>query len=97
MNDFEQRWQVMARKAGRLLDESLPDLPLGFATRVLANRREPSPESWEELLGALSLRAVMVTTCLCLISAGFAFSQWYEFRIERPVLEQTVTNELSWP
>lgn len=97
MNDFEQRWQLLARKAGRMLDDTLPSLPPGFATRVLAHSQEAAPESWEDLLGALSLRAVMITTCLCLISAGFAFSQWYEFRIERPVLEQTVTNELSWP
>lgn len=97
MNDFEQRWQLMARKAGRMLDETLPALPLGFATRVMARRGDATAESWEELLGALSLRAVVVTACLCLISAGFAFSQWYEFRIERPVLEQSVTNELSWP
>jgi hypothetical protein len=97
MNDFEQRWQTLAKRAGRMLDESLPDLPLGFATRVLANRREPAAESWEELLGALSLRAVVLTACLCAIGAGFAFSEWYEFRIERPVLEQSVTNELSWP
>lgn len=97
MNDFEQRWRLLARKAGRMLDEKLPDLPLGFATRVLARRHEAAAESWEELLGALSLRAVLVTSCLCAISAGFAFSQWYDFRIERPVLEQSVTNELSWP
>lgn len=97
MNDFEQRWQVLARKAGRLIDDSLPELRPGFATRVLARRHDPAPESWEELLGALSLRAVLVTFCLCLISAGFAFSQWYEFRIERPALEQSLTNELSWP
>jgi hypothetical protein len=94
---FQSRWQTAARRAGRLLDDNLPELPLGLATRVLARSREPVPESWEDLLGALSLRAVLVTTCLCLVSAGLAFSQWYEFRMERPVLERTVTNELSWP
>lgn len=97
MNDFDHRWQLLARKAGRLIDENLPNLPRGFATRVLARSRETPEESWEELLGALSLRAVLVTTCLCLVSAGFAFSQWYEFRIERPALERSVTSELPLP
>ncbi|MFZ4595077.1 MAG: hypothetical protein ACOYOF_12530 [Verrucomicrobiaceae bacterium] len=97
MNDFDQRWQVLASKAGRMLDEKLPDLPLGFATRVLAHSREAPAESWEDLLGALSLRAVLVTTCLCLVSAGFAFSQWYEFRMERPTLERSMTSELPLP
>jgi hypothetical protein len=95
--DFQSRWQTAARRAGRMLDENLPELPLGLATRVLSCSRDPVPESWEDLLGALSLRAVLVTTCLCLVSAGLAFSQWYEVRMERPVLERTVTNELSWP
>ncbi len=97
MSAFDQRWQLLARQAGRLLDEKLPELPLGFATRVLARSRETPVESWEELLGSLSLRAVLITACVCLVSAGFAFAEWYEFGIERPVLEQTVTNELPWP
>ena len=97
MNDFEQRWQLLARKAGRMLDDNLPAAPFGFTARVLARRREPAVESWEDLLGALSLRAVLVTGCLCAISAGFAFSQWYEFRIEPPALDRAVTNELTWP
>lgn len=97
MNNFDQRWQLLARKAGRLLDETLPGLPPGFATRVLARSREAPAESWEELLGTLSLRAVLVTTCLCLVSAGLAFNQWYEFRIEPPILERSLTRELPLP
>jgi hypothetical protein len=97
MNDFDQRWQVLARKAGRLLDESLPGLPPGLAARVLARSREAPVESWEDLLGALSLRAVLVTTCLCLVCAGWAFSEWYEVRIERPALERSMTRELPLP
>lgn len=97
MNDFDQRWQVLARKAGRLLDEKLPAMPPGLAARVLARRREAPVESWEDLLSALSLRAVLVTTCLCLVCAGFAFSEWYEFRIVRPALERSMTSELPLP
>lgn len=97
MNDFEQRWQQLARRAGRLLDDNLPELRPGFAARVLARSCETPPDSWEELLGALSLRAVLVTSFVCLACAGFAFSEWYEFRIEPPAMERTVTSELPLP
>jgi len=97
MNDFNQRWQTLAQQAGSLADESLGELPFGFASRVIAGSRETMAESWDELLSALSLRALLVTTCLCLITAGFAYSEWYPSGIERPELEQTLTNELPWP
>ncbi len=97
MNEFDQRWRKLAQNAGRISDEGLPELPFGFATRVIAGSREAGAESWDDLLSALGLRAVLVTTCLCLVSAGFAFSEWYSFRMERPELEQTFTSELPWP
>ena len=97
MNDFNQRWQKLAQQAGGLSEEGLAELPFGFAARVIAGGREAAVESWDELLGAMGLRALLVTTCLCLITAGFAFSEWYEFGIERPTVEQTMTNDLAWP
>ena len=97
MNDFDQRWRTLANKAGGLSDDGPAELPFGFAVRVLAGRHETAVESWDELLSALGLRALLVTACLCLITAGFAFSEWYPSGIERPELEQTLTNELSWP
>ena len=97
MKDFEQRWQKLAKTAGSLADEAIPELPLGFATRVLAGARETAAESWDELLSALGLRALLVTSCLCLVAGGFAYAEWYPSGIERPELEQTLTNELPWP
>lgn len=97
MNDFDQRWQKLARRADGLFDEALTELPFGFATRVLARSRENPAESWEDIVSALGLRAVLVTAAVCLVSAGLAFSDWYEFRIERPAVERTFTNDLSWP
>lgn len=97
MNAFDQRWRTLAQETGGLLHEAAPELPFGFVTRVLAGSREAVSESWEEVLSALGLRAVLVSACLCLVSAGFAFSEWYPVRIERPELEQTLTNELPWP
>ena len=97
MNEFNQRWQTLAHTAGGLPEEDLAELPFGFVARVIAGGRETVSESWEELLSSLGLRAVLVTACLCLVSAGFAFSEWYSSGIETPAMEQTVTNELSWP
>ena len=97
MNEFDQRWQTLAKNAGSLSAERLPELPFGFTARVIAGSREVVRESWDDLLGALGLRAVLVSACLCLVSAGFAFTEWYSFRIERPELEQSFTNELPWP
>ena len=97
MNDFDQRWQKLAREAGSLLDEALPELPFGFTARVLARAREPGAESWEEVFNALGLRAVLATAAICLIAAAASYSQLYEFRIERPALERAVTSDLPWP
>lgn len=97
MNDFDQRWQKLAKHADGLLDEALPELPFGFATRVLSRSRESAAETWEDIVSALGLRAILVTAAVCLVTAGFAFSDWYEFRIERPAVERTFTSDLSWP
>lgn len=97
MNDFDQRWQTLARNADALLEEALPELPCGFATRVLARSRESARESWEDMVSALGLRAILATSVVALVTAGLAFYDWYDFRIERPAVERTFTNELPWP
>ena len=97
MNDFDQRWQTLARHTDGLLHDALPELPFGFAARVLARSRESTAESWEDIVSALGLRAILATAVVCLVAAGIAFSDWYEFRIERPAVERTFTSDLSWP
>ena len=97
MNDFDQRWRELARNAGGIFDEALPELPFGFATRVLSRSRESAAESWEDIVSALGLRAILATAAVGLVAAGLAFSDWYEFRIERPAVERTFTSDLSWP
>ena len=97
MNDFDQRWQKLAKHADGLFAEALPELPFGFAARILARSRETAVESWEDIISAFGLRAILATTAIGLIAAGLAFSDWYEFRIERPAVERTFTNDLSWP
>ena len=97
MNDFNQRWQTLARQADGLFDEELPELPFGFAARIMARRRDSASESWEDLVSVLGMRAILATAVVCIATAGLAFSNWYEFRIERPVVERTFTSDLSWP
>lgn len=97
MNPFNQRWQTLAQQARSLGEEPLPELPFGFATRIIALSKQSPAETFEELLNAFGLRALFVTLGIGLIGAGFVFSDWYDFRIERPKMEQTLTSELSWP
>jgi len=98
MTDFHQRWQTLAREARRHPGALFEPPPLGFATRVIARFQETPAEAWEDILSAFGLRAVLATTLLFLLSAGFAFSGWYESRMEPPALVVLpVTSELSWP
>ena len=97
MNDFDQRWQTLARRASGLPAEADCETPFGFATRVLARCRQTPVEPWEDILSAFGARALLVTSLLALVSAGVGFFDWYDFRIERPKLEQTLTSELPWP
>jgi hypothetical protein len=98
MNDFDQRWRTLARQTHGLKDDDLSaELPFGFATRTLARCQQSPAEPLEDILNAFGLRALFVTMAIGLVSAGLVFSDWYDFRIERPKLEQTMTSELSWP
>lgn len=97
MNTFDQRWKTAAGQARREAAEPVPPLPLGFVTRVLARSRDVSEISWYEMLTALSLRALIVTSALCLLSGGYAWSQWYEPRLAMPELESSFTTEITWP
>lgn len=97
MNDFDQRWQLLAQHARRIPDEAMTELPLGFATRIMARVRESSGEAWVDVFNILGLRAVLATSFAFLLSAGFAYSDWFENRIEPPALDRIVTSDLSWP
>ncbi len=97
MNDFDQRWQKLAKQADGLFDGALPELPFGFAARVLARSREATAQTWEDIFSVLGLRAVMVSLCLCAISAGLAYTEAYPSRIEHPTIEQPLDGVLLWP
>ena len=97
MNDFDQRWQSLTHRATGLPAELDGELPFGFATRVLARCRQSPAEPWEDILSAFGVRALLVTSFLAVVSAGVGFFDWYDFRLERPKLEQTLTSELPWP
>lgn len=95
MTDFDQRWQKLARQADGLLDEALPELPFGYATRILARSRDTSPETWEDIVSALGLRAIFATAALCAVTAALAYMECFPARIETPVFEQASTSDLS--
>lgn len=97
MKNFDQRWQMAAEQARLVPDEQAPPLPHGFVTRVLALSREPSADAWDELLGTLGLRALVVASVLCLGCGGYAFSEWYEPRLEVPTVDASLTSDLAWP
>jgi len=94
---FDQRWQFAAEQARQHSEKNATPLPLGFVTRVLARSRETPAESWEDLISTLGLRALIATTLIVVASGGYAFTQWYEPRLEVPVVDQGLTAELSWP
>ena len=97
MKSFDQRWQSLTTRARAAPAEVAPALSSGFATRIVNRCRHMAPEAWEDIFSAFSLRAVMVASCLALIG-GAGFLDWYDIRIERPKLEQTLTSELlPWP
>ncbi len=95
-NDFDKRWQHLAGLAGRA-EESAAEVPWGLTTRVLAHSRTPNSENALEIWSRLSIRALLIATGLFLLSGGYALMEWYDFRIEAPALERSLTSELSWP
>lgn len=97
MTDFNIRWQALAQSARLSPADPAADLPPGFATRVLALARQPAREAWEEVLTVFGLRAVLATGGLFLLSASLAFSDWFDHRLEPPVLERTLLSDLTWP
>jgi hypothetical protein len=97
MTEFEQRWKVTMARAAELPKTPIPDLPPYFAARVLARSREMKSDVWMDLLASLGLRALGVAGCICVLSGSLALAQMYEFRMDRPIIEQSFTRELPWP
>lgn len=96
MNGFDKRWTTLAQHASTAAEEGGMEAPFGFAARMVALWQAAPAEPWEDLFAAFSRRALMGLAAACLISAGYAFFEWYEFRIERPQLELSVSSEFSW-
>ncbi len=95
MNRFDDRWKIATESARPLWHEATGDLPFGFASRALARWRETPVESWADIFCSFGRRAMIAVLAVSLASAGFAYFQWYETRIEPPALERAVSPE-SW-
>lgn len=100
MKEFEPRWQALASRARAVETAApLPELPLGFATRVLARATEGGgvAETLDEILSTLGLRALVTACVLCAASAALAYTEVLDARLERPALEQSLAEEFPWP
>lgn len=97
MKNFDQRWQMAAEQARLVSDAQASPLSHEFITRVLACRYETTADAWDELIATLGLRALVVTSVLCLVCGGYAFSEWYQPRLEVPVVDSSLTSDLVWP
>jgi hypothetical protein len=99
MKEFEPRWQALAARAREVEMGELPrELPLGFATRVLARAAESAAaETLDEILSSLGLRALVTACVLCAASAALAYAVVLDARLERPALEQSLAEEFPWP
>lgn len=75
--DFNQRWNAVAKAARQVPaepSEALP-LPFGFTTRLMARFQESPVEPWVDLMTALGLRAVVTSALLFAASAALVFWQ----------------------
>ena len=75
--DFNQRWNAVAKAARQVPaepSEALP-LPFGFTTRLMAHFQESPVEPWVDLMTALGLRAVVTSALLFAVSAVLVFWQ----------------------
>jgi hypothetical protein len=93
MNDFDQRWQTVAANARPEFHDADVGTPYGLATSVLARWVAAPSESWEEALGFVGKRALLTVTVFCVISAGFAYAEWFPSTLERPMLERAISAE----
>jgi hypothetical protein len=97
MNDFDQRWQTVAASARPAFHDPDVETPFGLGTAVLARWRQSPSESWEEVLGFVGKRALLTMTVFCMISAGFAYAEWFPSTLERPMVERAINTEAWLP
>jgi len=76
MSAEQEKWDKLVKLARQAPQGPEPEMPLGFATRVVANWPQPaaSGPSLEAIWEGLSLRFLGVAMAIMLVTLGFSYS-----------------------
>ena len=97
MNDFHQRWQTLATSARSTSADITPELPFGFATRIVARFQEAPAEPWLDILSALGLRAVLASALVFIASAALVAVQCYDSVLSPTLIETPLSPRVFLP
>jgi hypothetical protein len=91
MNDFDSRWQKLARAARAGTPDSTDSPPFGFATRVVALRRQAAANDPAVSLLAmwqmLTMRALGVTLVLVILGVALNFLGGEDDSLSPPIAD----------
>lgn len=92
MNKFEERWHEAATAAGKAAPKPTPEMPLGFATRIAALRREAEAAgpSWISVFERCLFRAAAGVACAVAIAAVGQLGEILQPPSLVPTVENTV-------
>ncbi len=75
MSAEQQNWDKLVKLARQAPKGAEPEMPLGFATRVVANwPKTTAGPSLEAIWEKLSLRVLGVAFAILLVTAGFSYN-----------------------
>lgn len=97
MKNFHQRWQTAATSARRVQDDLAPELPYGFATRIVARFQEAPAEPWLDILSALGVRAVLASALVFIASAVLVAAQCYDSVLSPTLIETPLSPRVFLP
>jgi len=73
MKHFDEQWQKLTALARQAPDDSVPAMPLGFATRVTALAAAAAPNPWS-VLERFALRGFFAAAACGVAAVAFSFS-----------------------
>ena len=95
MKNFDERWKIAAAAARRATPETPAEMPLGFATRVVAQWRAQPASSLAWLWQKLALRALGAVLLVLVMLAALNFTDKTDRDGWRPEISDTV-GESFW-
>lgn len=73
MSAENENWDKLVKLARQVPKAAEPEMPLGFATRVVANWPKAAAPSLEAIWEGLSLRFLGVAFAIMIIAVGFSY------------------------